>query len=75
VRLLDVREFSAAADFRNPCMSFVLSDVVCSFCNHCQDIDLCRDESVLAHQWTCRHCQQPYVCFLSVLGLTVCLVC
>lgn len=28
---------------QEPCMSFVLRDVICTSCNDCRDLDLCRD--------------------------------
>lgn len=59
-RLLSVGEFSQAAEFHNPCMSFVLPDVVCAFCNASQDIDLCRDELVLSNRWECPQCSHPF---------------
>jgi hypothetical protein len=39
-----VKEFSQAAVFVNPCQSFVLTEVICDYCNDCRDIDLCRDK-------------------------------
>lgn len=46
LRLVDVGEFSAEAQFRDPCRSYVLPEVTCRSCNFCQDLDLCRDPSV-----------------------------
>lgn len=42
LKVLHVGEFSAEAEFREPCLSFTLRDVICSFCNDCRDLDLCR---------------------------------
>lgn len=28
---------------QEPCMSYVLRDVICPSCNDCRDLDLCRD--------------------------------
>lgn len=28
---------------QEPCLSFVLRDVICGSCNSCRDLDLCRD--------------------------------
>lgn len=46
LRLVDVGEFSEEAQFRDPCRSYVLPEVICRSCNFCQDLDLCRDPSV-----------------------------
>lgn len=45
LRLADVGEFSEEAQFRDPCRSYVLSEVICRSCNFCQDLDLCKDSS------------------------------
>jgi DNA polymerase epsilon subunit 1 len=44
LRLIQVKDFAAEAEFRDPCLSFVLSEVICMFCNKCRDFDLCRDK-------------------------------
>lgn len=38
-----VGEFSVAAKFRDPCLTYTLPDVICSNCNHSRDLDLARD--------------------------------
>ncbi|CAH0728541.1 unnamed protein product, partial [Brenthis ino] len=43
LRLINVGEFSAAAEWRPPCAPCVLGEVICKVCNHCRDLDLCRD--------------------------------
>ena len=40
------REFSGEAAFKDLGLSDVLPDVICGFCNHARDLDLCRDPSV-----------------------------
>ena len=30
------------AGVQEPCRSYVLRDVICVYCNHCTDLDLCR---------------------------------
>eukprot|EP00698_Gefionella_okellyi_P023680 TRINITY_DN8155_c0_g1_i1.p1 TRINITY_DN8155_c0_g1~~TRINITY_DN8155_c0_g1_i1.p1 ORF type:complete len:2256 (+),score=530.17 TRINITY_DN8155_c0_g1_i1:623-6769(+) len=60
LKQLDVREFSSEAEFRNPCLSHTLHDVVCSFCNSVRDLDLCRDIYLLDEKWECPHCGHPY---------------
>lgn len=46
LRLVDVGEFSEDAQFRDPCNSYILPEVICHHCNFCRDLDLCRDPSV-----------------------------
>lgn len=46
LRLVDVGEFSEHAQFRDPCSSYVLPEVICHSCNFCRDLDLCKDPSV-----------------------------
>jgi DNA polymerase epsilon subunit 1 len=59
---LRVKEFSEESRFCDPSLSFVLRDVICSYCSTCRDIDLLRD-SVLCDaslersvRWRCSHC-------------------
>lgn len=46
LRLVDVGEFSNDAQFRDPCNSYILPEVICHHCNFCRDLDLCKDPSV-----------------------------
>lgn len=46
LRLVDVGEFSDDAQFRDPCNSYILPEVICHHCNFCRDLDLCKDPSV-----------------------------
>ncbi|KAK3232982.1 hypothetical protein CYMTET_56694, partial [Cymbomonas tetramitiformis] len=61
-RMLHVGEFSPGAQFRDPCLSFTLQDVICTYCNDCRDLDLCRDPDIQQKKWRCRvaSCQHPY---------------
>ncbi|KAL0586473.1 hypothetical protein ABG067_003860 [Albugo candida] len=43
LRVLNVSEFAEAARFRNPSLSFIIPQVICSTCNLCRSIDVCRD--------------------------------
>jgi hypothetical protein len=45
LRLVDVGEFSEEAQFRDPCRSYVLPEMICHSCNFCRDLDLCKDSS------------------------------
>ena len=60
LRMLNVPEYSAESMFTNPCPSYVLSDVMCTFCSSNCDLDLLRDPLLLAGKWRCRHCRHPY---------------
>jgi len=40
---LRVREFDPVSNFRDPCLSYSLRDVICSYCSTCRDLDLLRD--------------------------------
>ncbi|KAK8679767.1 hypothetical protein V6N13_145203 [Hibiscus sabdariffa] len=57
-----VKEFAPEAEFHDPCPSFILHNVICSYCNDCRDLDLCRDSALLADEWCCAvpQCGQPY---------------
>ncbi|XP_057689041.1 DNA polymerase epsilon catalytic subunit A-like isoform X1 [Corythoichthys intestinalis] len=65
LRLVDVGEFSEEAQFRDPCNSYILPEVICHNCNFCRDLDLCKDPSVaqdgaVLAQWFCSNCQAQY---------------
>ncbi|XP_057988015.1 DNA polymerase epsilon catalytic subunit A isoform X2 [Hevea brasiliensis] len=62
LKYVRVREFAPEAEFHDPCPSFVLPNVICSYCNDCRDLDLCRDSALLAQEWRCAvpQCGQPY---------------
>ncbi|KAL2635827.1 hypothetical protein R1flu_007306 [Riccia fluitans] len=62
LKLVRVREFSSEAVFRDPCLSFTLPNVICSYCNDCRDLDLCRDAALIERDWRCAMplCGQPY---------------
>ncbi|KAL6341762.1 hypothetical protein AAG906_038006 [Vitis piasezkii] len=62
LKYVHVREFAPEAEFCDPCQSFILPNVICSYCNDCRDLDLCRDSALLAQEWRCAvpQCGQPY---------------
>uniref|UniRef100_A0A8D1TG87 DNA polymerase epsilon catalytic subunit n=1 Tax=Sus scrofa TaxID=9823 RepID=A0A8D1TG87_PIG len=65
LRLVDVGEFSEEAQFRDPCRSYVLPEVICRSCNFCRDLDLCKEPSfsqdgAVLPQWLCSNCQVAY---------------
>lgn len=43
LKLIGVGEFSPEAEWKDLSMSYILPEVICPTCNHCRDIDLCRD--------------------------------
>ncbi|KAK7262191.1 hypothetical protein RJT34_29753 [Clitoria ternatea] len=62
LKYVDVKEFAPEAEFHDVCHSFILSNVICSYCNDCRDLDLCRDSALLTQEWHCAvpQCGQPY---------------
>ncbi|KAI1232850.1 hypothetical protein IHE44_0006030 [Lamprotornis superbus] len=65
LRLIEVGEFSEAAQFRDPCRSYVLPEVICRNCNFCRDLDLCKDPSLSQDRsvlpgWHCPSCHVQY---------------
>jgi len=59
LRVLQLSDNGAQAEFKDPCETVKLSDVICDYCMHCCDFDLCRDENLM-DKWHCETCQQPY---------------
>ena len=60
---IGVQEYSAQAKWENPCASFILSDVFCSQCQECRDVDLCILPALEENEtsaWTCDGCSTPY---------------
>ncbi|KOB59581.1 DNA polymerase epsilon [Operophtera brumata] len=68
LRLIGVGEFSSKAEWREPCNTCVLSEVICKVCNHCRDLDLCRDTRGTLDNW-----REP--CNTCVLSEVICKVC
>lgn len=56
--VLEIREFSPEAAFKNPSTSLRIPHVVCDYCNFIRDIDFCRDEE--RDIWTCTNCTKSY---------------
>ena len=44
LRLIGVGEFSDLAIWRDRVDTYILNEVICKACNHCRDIDLCKDK-------------------------------
>ena len=61
LKLLRVPEYAPQAEFREPCVTFVMRDAVCNYCSACADLDLCRDERLVEDaNWDCAACGNPY---------------
>lgn len=68
LNLIGVREFSNESNYINPCEAFCLPQVICNFCNHCQDLDLTRSEETGLESedaeekksWSCTVCHTLY---------------
>ncbi|KAM1255671.1 hypothetical protein ACFX1Q_029918 [Malus domestica] len=62
LKIVRVREFAPEAEFHDPGPTFTLPNVICSYCNDCRDLDLCRDSALLAGEWRCcvPQCGQLY---------------
>lgn len=64
LRLIGVGEFSSSAEWREACTSCVLTEVICNVCNHCRDLDLCRDTNTATLNdvpvCLCPTCGTPY---------------
>ncbi|XP_070548417.1 DNA polymerase epsilon catalytic subunit A-like isoform X2 [Ptychodera flava] len=65
LKLIGVGEFSEDAKWTDPCMSYVLAEVICKVCNHCRDLDLCRDPLLVQDEnsvalWQCVQCKSEY---------------
>ena len=68
LKIVNVREFSDEAQFVDPSLSFVIPQVICLKCNHCRDIDLCRDHCFTLNEndsskptgWYCFNCSEYY---------------
>lgn len=44
LRLLGIGEFSDMAVWTDTSDTYILNEVICQACNHCRDIDLCKDK-------------------------------
>lgn len=61
LRLIGVDDFARAADFQDPAPSYVLQDVICTFCAFPHNMDLLRDPQLLNHDWSCKQrCGHAY---------------
>lgn len=44
LRLIGIGEFNDLATWQDTVVTYILSEVICKACNHCRDIDLCKDK-------------------------------
>jgi len=44
LRLIGVGSYSDSVEWKEPCISLILPEVICKACNHTRDIDLCKDQ-------------------------------
>jgi DNA polymerase epsilon subunit 1 len=62
---IGVAEYSKAAEWTNPCASFILSDLFCVECHESRDVNLCElppleGNSVPKRHWACSECGTMY---------------
>ncbi|XP_055613279.1 DNA polymerase epsilon catalytic subunit 1 [Uranotaenia lowii] len=62
--LVGVGDFSDKAVWKDPLKSYVLNEVICKACNHCRDLDLCKDNHRALKDghpvWLCAQCNVDY---------------
>uniref|UniRef100_A0A182REB1 DNA polymerase epsilon catalytic subunit n=1 Tax=Anopheles funestus TaxID=62324 RepID=A0A182REB1_ANOFN len=63
--LVGVGDFSDMASWKESIKSFVLTEVICQACNHCRDLDLCKDTHRALKDgdlpvWLCAQCNVDY---------------
>ncbi|KAI5954179.1 POL2 [Candida jiufengensis] len=58
LQIFDIKEFSSQATFKNPSTSLIIPHVICDYCNHIRDIDICKEEE--SKIWNCTSCHKPY---------------
>jgi len=44
LRLIGVGSYGDSVEWKEPCISLILPEVICKACNHTRDIDLCKDQ-------------------------------
>ncbi|XP_058812219.1 DNA polymerase epsilon catalytic subunit 1 [Topomyia yanbarensis] len=62
--LVGIGDFSDKAVWKDPLKSYVLTEVICKACNHCRDLDLCKDTHRARKGdhpvWLCAQCNVDY---------------
>lgn len=57
LKIIGVGEFDPRAKFVDPSLSLIVPSVLCRHCLSVRDIDLLRDEDILAGNWVCMSCK------------------
>ncbi|KZC07383.1 PREDICTED: DNA polymerase epsilon catalytic subunit A [Dufourea novaeangliae] len=64
LRLVRIGSFSDAVEWKDPCVSLILPEIICKACNHTRDIDLCKDNFCVMEDdrylWKCPLCSMSY---------------
>ncbi|CAL7943087.1 unnamed protein product [Xylocopa violacea] len=64
LKLIGIGSFSDAVEWKDPCVSVILPEIICKACNHTRDIDLCKDNFCVMEQdrymWKCPLCKMNY---------------
>ncbi|XP_076662564.1 DNA polymerase epsilon catalytic subunit 1 [Halictus rubicundus] len=64
LRLVRIGSFSDSVEWKDPCISLILPEIICKACNHTRDIDLCKDNySIMENDrylWKCPLCKMTY---------------
>ncbi|KAM8707435.1 hypothetical protein ACLKA7_011510 [Drosophila subpalustris] len=64
LRLVGIGEFSDLAEWTDPCDTYIINEVICKACNHCRDLDLCKDKQRAMKDgipvWLCAQCCVAY---------------
>ncbi|KOC70592.1 DNA polymerase epsilon catalytic subunit A [Habropoda laboriosa] len=64
LRLIGIGSFSDTVEWKDPCISLILPEVICKACNHTRDIDLCKDNLCMMENdryiWKCPLCKMNY---------------
>ncbi|XP_068968210.1 DNA polymerase epsilon catalytic subunit 1 [Bombus flavifrons] len=64
LKLIKVGSFSDLVDWKDPCISLVVPEIICKVCNHTRDIDLCKDNFCTMDRdryiWKCPLCKMDY---------------
>uniref|UniRef100_T1GHV1 DNA polymerase epsilon catalytic subunit n=1 Tax=Megaselia scalaris TaxID=36166 RepID=T1GHV1_MEGSC len=64
LRFVGIGEFSDLAEWKDNCDTYILNEVICKACNHCRDLDLCKDKHRAMKDgvpiWICSQCYVSY---------------
>ncbi|XP_076638395.1 DNA polymerase epsilon catalytic subunit 1 isoform X3 [Colletes latitarsis] len=64
LRLIKISSYSDEAEWKDPCISLILPEIICKSCNHTRDIDLCKDNLCIMekdrYMWKCPLCKMNY---------------